>query len=488
MTEDHAARASGAQQEQEEVVEFGRQLPKVVTAVPGPKSVASVDVLARGECPAITARRRRRQAESGVSQDPIVWARAQGANVEDVDGNRYVDLTSAFAVAGVGHAHPRVVAAAKRQLDQVIHAMGDVYPSQAKVEFLKRLSGVAPGDLSQCILGLSGASAIEAALKTAAVHTGRPGVIAFWGGYHGLSYGALGVTAYRSSFREPFLAQLSARVHHVPYPDAYRPPFGLAPDAGDQAVSRSCIAHLEQTLDGPASGGEGVGAILIEPIQGRGGVVEPPQGFLTALRRVCDERGLVLIFDEIYTGFARTGAMFACEHEGVVPDLLCVGKALGGGVALSAAIGTPQVMASWGSSRGEAVHTSTFLGNPLSCAMGSATIDLLVEERWAERVERLGLLWRRELDALQKEFPALIGLVRGRGLMLGLDLVQDPVSRRPHPSAALALMDACRQRGYLVLPSGVHGNVLALSPPFALTEAQRLGFFAVLREALAELE
>ncbi len=465
----------------------GVEMPRLRTEIPGPASVASVDVLARGECPAITARRARRAAESGVGQDPIVWARAKGANVEDVDGNVFVDMTSAFAVAGLGHGHPRVVAAAKAQVERLIHAMGDVYPSDAKVAFLEKLADVAPGGLSQCILGLSGGSAIEAALKTAAVHTGKPGVLAFWGAYHGLGYGALGVTAYRSNFRAPFLSQLSGHVHHVPFPDMYRPPFGLPFDHTPEHIRTSCVRHIEALLDGPASGGEGIGAILIEPIQGRGGEVEPPPGFLGDLRRICDERGLVLIFDEIYTGFGRTGKMFACEHEGVMPDVLCVGKALGGGVAISAAIGTPEVMGSWGSSSGEAVHTSTFLGNPLSCAMASAVLDELVEHDWPERVAQLGEVCRERLEALQEEFPELIGCIRGRGLMLGLDLVEDLETRRPHPTAAITLMDRCRQRGYLVLPSGVHGNILALSPPFVITSAQIDGFFEVLREELARI-
>ena len=459
-------------------------MPALRTEIPGPRSVASVDVLARGECPAITARRARREAETGVGQDPIVWARARGANVEDVDGNLYVDLTSAFAVAGIGHAHPRVVEAGKRQLDRLIHAMGDVYPSDAKVAFLERLARVAPGDLSQCILGMSGASAIEAALKTAVVHTGKSGVLAFYGGYHGLSHGALAVTAYRSNFREPFLSQLSGRVRHVPYPDTFRPPFGLSHEVAPQEVGRMCLAHIEQLLDGPASGGEGIGAVVIEPIQGRGGEVEPPPGFLSGLAALCAARGVVLIFDEIYTGFARTGEMFACEHEGVVPDILCVGKALGGGVAISAAIGRPEVMASWGSSSGEAVHTSTFLGNPLSCAMASAVLDVLEEEGWVEEVRRRGAILSAKLEALQARFPDVIGCVRGRGYMLGLDLIEPGTPRAPNAGLAVALMDRCRKRGYLVLPSGVHGNILALSPPFMATDEQLDGFLEALEREL----
>ncbi|MBA2661645.1 MAG: aspartate aminotransferase family protein [Bradymonadaceae bacterium] len=463
----------------------GSSLPIIKTAIPGPRSVELVDELSRTECPAITARRARRTLESGVPQDPIVWHKAKGANVEDVDGNVYVDLTAAFAVAGLGHGHPRVLAAAHAQLDQLVHAMGDVYPSDQKIAFCKRLAELTPADLQQSILGLSGSDAVEAALKTAAIHTGRPGIIAFWGGYHGLSYGALAATSYRNSFRKPFIAQLNPHVRHIPYPDLYRPPFGLAHSATPTEISNACLAHLRAMLSSPATGSEEIGALIIEPIQGRGGEVVPPSGFLAGLRALCDEFGLVLIFDEIFSGFGRTGAMFACDHECVVPDILCVGKGMAGGFPLSAAIGKPQIMASWGLSSGESIHTSTFLGNPLGCAMALAVLDVLVEENWPRRVAILGDVLLARLQKLQSRFPDLIGEVRGRGLMLGIDLVIDPATRAPHPNLAIELMDHCRSRGYLVLPSGIHGNVLAISPPFVITDAQLDGFFTVLEEGLA---
>ena len=465
----------------------GEDLPHLVSAIPGPRSVAHMDVLAASECPAITARRARRKRETGVGQDPIVWAEALGANVADVDGNVYVDLTAAFAVSGLGHRHPGVVAAAHAQLDRLIHAMGDVYPSDAKVGFTQALSACAPGELKRSILGMSGADAVDAALKTAAIKTGKPGVLAFWGGYHGLSTGALGATAYRDTFRQPFLGQLNAYTRHVPYPDTYRPPMRLGVGTDAQVVCDLCLGLIDELLSHPASGAEAIGAILIEPIQGRGGEVEPPPGFLAGLKEICDRRGLVLIFDEIYTGFARTGDLFACEHEGVLPDVMCVGKAMGGGFPISAAIGTPEVMDAWGDSRGEAVHTSTFLGNPLGCAMARASIDTIVGEGWAARVAARGEVVRARLESLRAQWPDRIGLVRGRGLMLGLDLVKAPETREPDGALALQLMGFCRARGYLVLPSGVSGNILALSPPFVITDAQLDGFFATLAEGLHAL-
>jgi 4-aminobutyrate aminotransferase-like enzyme len=464
--------------------DFGTSLPQLQTDIPGPKSVELIGDLARSECPAITARRARRQRESGVAQDPLVWERSLGANVEDVDGNVFVDLTAAFAVCGLGHNPPEVVQAARAQVGTLTHAMGDVYPSRVKVELGTLLSEVAPDGLSQSIFGLSGSDAVQAALKTAKIHTGKPGVIAFWGGYHGLSYGALSATAYRKEFRAPFLDQLNPHVTHIPYPDAYRPPFGLPHDTPPAEIGEAVLTHLRQTLAHPAGGGEGIGAIIVEPIQGRGGEVVPPEGFLQGLRELCDEHELVLIFDEIYTGLGRTGALFACNEVGVTPDIMCVGKALGGGFPISAAIGRAEVMQSWGLSSGEAIHTSTFLGNPLGCAMARAAIEAIVDNKWPDRVRRRGDKLLDRLWNLADRYPEVIGDVRGRGLMLGIDLVQSRDTREPNGELAIALTDFCRKRGYLVLPSGVYGNVLALSPPFVITDAQLDGFFEVFEQGL----
>jgi 4-aminobutyrate aminotransferase-like enzyme len=428
----------------------GHALPTLITAIPGPRSQAAVDVLARHESPGITARRARQGEARGVGKDPIVWDRAAGANVWDLDGNRFVDLTAAFGVALIGHAHPAVVAAVQEQAPRLLHGMGDVFPNGPRIALMERLAAVAPGDLSQCILTGGGAEAVEAALKTAALASGRPGVLAFWGSYHGLSYGALPATAYKDDFRRPFHGQLGQHVTHLPY---------------------GCdLALIDALLAGPATGGELIGAILVEPMLGRGGNVVPPAGWLAGLRRIADERGVILIFDEVYTGLGRTGAWWAGDHDGVVPDVLCAGKALAGGMPIGVAIATPEVMGAWGRSVGEAIHTATFIGHPVVAAAALATLDVMAA---------------MDVPALARAFEAAARArfgerVRGRGAMLGLAL--------PSPGAAARVMGRALKRGVITLPGGVHGDILGLTPPLALSDAQRDHAFDVLAAAIAEEE
>ena len=306
------------------------RLPELRTRVPGPRSRELAARLARVESRNVTC----------LTPEPIFWERARGANVWDVDGNRYVDLGAAFGVANVGHAHPRVVSAVAGQAAALLHGMGDVHPSAVKVELLEALAGRFPGGgAARAVLGSSGSDAVEVALKTAALATGRSGVVAFEGAYHGLALGALDAT-YRETFRAPFLARLAGATAFARYGDA-------------EDVRRAAAACRAP-----------VGAVLVEPVQGRGGERVPPPGFLAALRRLCDAQGWLLIADEVYTGFGRTGAWFACEHETVRPDLLCVGKGLASGMPISACIGRAEVMDSWPASLGEALHTQTFLGHP----------------------------------------------------------------------------------------------------------------------------
>ncbi len=413
-------------------------LPLLKSRIPGPKSRALARQLRRYESRNITY----------VSEHwPIFWQRAAGANVWDVDGNRYIDLTAAFGVASVGHTNPRVVAAIQTQAGKLLHAMGDVHPNELKLKLARELVALTFGrwnkSEARVVFANSGAEAVEAALKTAAIHTKRPGVIAFEGAYHGLTYGALDTT-WRADFRSHFSKQLGHFTAHVP--------FGSLPLVGTdrRAVRNRRGAPGGRALPRPI---EHFGAVIVEPIQGRGGIVVPPDDFLPKLRRFCDDHGLLLILDEIYTGFCRTGRWFACEHSGVVPDLVCVAKAMAGGFPISACIGRAKVMDSWPESQGEAIHTSTFMGNPLGCAAALATID---------EIKRLKLDVRsRELGEWLATRLARIGKVRGKGLMLGLEV-----------GNAVPLVEKLLQKGILALPEGSRNEVVGLTPPLVISKRQ----------------
>lgn len=413
----------------------GTELPHLSTRLPGPRSVGLVDVLARHECPAVTARRARRAAKLGLSDtDPVVWDRAVGANIWDADGNRLVDLTSGFGVALAGHRDPRIVAAAHAQTDRLLHAMGDAYPDVARIGLLEDLARVAPGRLDHAILGLSGADAVDGLVKTALLATGRTGVLVFDGGYHGLSLGTVPLQQYKAAFTDPFRA--------ITHPDVHAVPFGCDPEDVGRAVREHDI-----------------GLVLVEPIQGRGGIRVPADGWLAAIHEEARSNGALVGHDEIQCGLGRTGSVWAADS---IPDLLAVGKALGGGFPISASIGTAEVMGAWGASKGEALHTQTFLGHPVGCATARAMLAQLDDVTQRCRLQGATLV-----DAL-----AAAGFqTRGRGLMLGV-----------HLDDALGASRRLLARGYLALPAGMEAEVLALTPPSVLSDAQIEGFVAALLE------
>jgi 4-aminobutyrate aminotransferase/(S)-3-amino-2-methylpropionate transaminase len=418
----------------------GDEMPRVHGPVPGPRSRALADRLARVESRNVTARN-----DAG----PIFWTEATGAVVRDVDDNVYIDLTAGFGVAAAGHGNPLVGRAVAEQFGRLAHAMGDVHPADVKVELLERLAALAPGDLGVSILSANGSDAVESALKTALLATGRAGVVAFRGGYHGLGYGSLSVTAMER-FRDPFSRQLYGGVR-----------FASFPGEGDDPAA--ALAEVRAEVAAADGGEHAIGAVIVEPIQGRGGIIVPPASFLPGLRSLCDELGLVLILDEVYTGLGRTGRWFACEHTGTVPDLLVLGKSLAGGLPLSAVVGTPAIMDAWPASDGEALHTSTFLGNPVTAAAALAHLREIEEQGLVARAAELGDRLGRRLDAWARERPWAAGS-RGLGLMRALVLDAPDAGGLGGAAMATALRE-----GIVILPEG---DALAFTPPLVITEAQ----------------
>lgn len=426
---------------------------------------------------------------------PIVWERAKGVHVWDADGKKYLDLTAAFGVATAGHANPRVVHAGQQQMAKLLHAMGDVHPHALKAQLAHELSRItferwsrltphASRITGKTIFCNSGFEAVEAALKTALLATGKRGIIAFEGAYHGLGYGALNAT-HREHFRGPFRSQLREFGHFVPFPSGpcssrrkeahsrIRQGMGTPQVSCDEVETaiRRVLRH------------EQIGAILVEPIQARSGINVPPPEFLPMLRKLCDEHGALLILDEIYTGFGRTGKWFAADHTDVMPDLLCLGKALTGGFPLSACVGRADLMdAAWPVSQGEAIHTSTFLGHPVGCAMALAQISEIRRLKLCERSARLGSRLLAELHSAIGNRQSAMS-IRGLGLMAGLELRQADGS--PATAESLRSIKAMLQRGYLLLPEGEHANIISFTPPLTISESQLRRTVAALAEVLS---
>ncbi|MHC1770025.1 MAG: aspartate aminotransferase family protein [Verrucomicrobiia bacterium] len=394
---------------------------------------------------------------------PIIWERAKGVCVWDAEGKKYLDLTAAFGVAAAGHANPAVVRAGQRQMSRLLHAMGDVHPHALKAHLARKLSALTFERWSRRAKGRrgraawhgktifcnSGFEAVEAALKTALLVTGKRGIIAFRGGYHGLGYGALNAT-HREHFRRPFLAQLAGFGEFVEFPTTSK----------DLDSVEASIRRLLRR--GP------MGAVLVEPVQVRGGINVPPEGFLPMLREVCDESGALLILDEIYTGLGRTGAWFACDHARVAPDVICLGKALTGGFPLAACVGRADLMdAAWPPSTGEAIHTSTFLGHPVGCAMALAQLQQIRSKNLPERAACLGERLMEMLHTLEAP-PGLELDVRGIGLLAGVELRS--TAGAPATELALRVIKAMLSAGYILLPEGADANVISFTPPLTIGE------------------
>jgi 4-aminobutyrate aminotransferase-like enzyme len=450
---------------------FGALLPRLDVPPPGPASRSLADRLRAVES---------RNVTHLTDHWPIFWDEAAGSNVRDADGNVYVDLSAGFGVALLGHSHPAVVAAVTEQARRLVHGMGDVHPPEIRVRLLERLCALAPWPSARAVLASTGSEAVEIALKTAQLATGKPGVLAFESGYHGLTLGSLAATE-REDFRRPFARRVYAGVAFVPFPMACRTS-APSPLETDRRTCDEALGLVREALRLGAPNGDPIGAVLVEPVQGRAGARLAPNGFMAGLSELAREAGVLVIADEVLTGMGRCAAVLASERVGLEPDLVCVGKALGGGLPISACIGAAEVMDAWPPSEGEALHTSTFLGHPLACAAALAALDRLDSERVLERAEATG---KRLLEGLSERLSTVRGVadVRGLGLLLGIELgegresgagvqqARSYANSSANGAGARVALGALR-RGVIVLPAGDVGQVVELTPAVTLTDAQ----------------
>jgi 4-aminobutyrate aminotransferase len=438
-------------------------VPDLKTTLPGPKAKAIIDRDAKVVSPSYTR------------DYPLVMARGEGAAVEDVDGNVFLDCAAGIAVTATGHSHPEVVKAIVDQAQKFLHMSGTDFYYEPQVRLAEEIAAIAPmSGPTRSFFGNSGTEANEAALKLAKYYTRRHNVIAFFGAFHGRSLGSLSLTASKIAQRRGF-GPLVPGTYHAPYPDPYRRPPHHTPDS----LAAECLRFIEEQLFLHVVSPDEVAAVMVEPIQGEGGYVVPPDSFLHGLRELTRRHGILLIADEVQSGMGRSGRMFAIEHAGVEPDIVTMAKGIASGLPLGVTAARAEIM-SWP----PGTHASTFGGNPVACAASLATIKLL-RERLVRNAEHVGahlMAGARELMARHR----LVGDVRGRGLMIGIELVRDRETKERATTERDAVVKECFKRGLLVLGAG--RNAIRLSPPLVLTAAQADTALEILGEALSAVE
>jgi 4-aminobutyrate aminotransferase len=434
--------------------------PSLKTALPGPKAQAVIDRDAKVVSPSYTR------------DYPLVIARGEGAFVEDVDGNVFLDCTAGIAVTSTGHSHPDVVAAIVEQAGKFLHMSGTDFYYELQARLGEELSAIAPmPGPHKTFFANSGTEAIEAAIKLARYHTKRPNLIAFFGAFHGRSMGALSLTASKLTQRKGFLP-LVPGVFHVPYANCYRCPVSATPDT----CAAECLRFLEEQTLVHIVSPDDVAAIVVEPIQGEGGYVVPPQVFHERLRELTRKHGMLLVVDEVQSGMGRTGKWFAIQHTGVEPDMVATAKGIASGLPLGVLIARSELM-SWP----PGAHASTFGGNPVACAAAMATLTL-IHDRLMQNAADVGVHLLAAAKRLM-ERHALIGDVRGRGLMIGIELVRDRKTKERATTERDRVVRECFKRGLLVLGAGQ--NAIRLSPPLVLTKDQADTAVGILDEALS---
>lgn len=409
-----------------------------------------------------------------------VWARpwileaerAEGVYIYDTRGRRYLDFTSGIGVTNTGHCHPRVVAAVKAQAEKLIHGQANLVVHRPMLQLVEELLGVVPPGLDAFFFSNSGAEAVEAAVKLARHATGRPAIIAFQGAFHGRTVGTMSLTSSKVLYRAGY-QPLMAGVHIAPYPYAYR--LRMEPEA----CGRWCLEELEYLFATQVAPSE-TAAILVEPVLGEGGYVVPPANFLQGLRRLCDAHGIVLIIDEVQSGFGRTGRFFALEHFGVLPDVMVMAKGLASGFPLSGIAARRELMAHWKPGS----HGGTYGGNAVACAAAVATLQVLREEGLVDNAARMGQLLMDNLQEVQSRHP-VIGDVRGLGLMVATEFTQP--TGQPDTTTAKAVQKFCFEAGLLLLTCGPFDNVIRWVPPLIVTRAQLDEAVSIFEEALAHI-
>lgn len=440
--------------------------PLIKVAPPGPRSREFLEFQWSHEGGAVSYSR-------GM---PMALAKGKGATVEDVDGNRYIDFFGGAAVMNVGHGNPEVIEAATRQIQDLTHSL-DI-PNPARKALVEKLLMLLPAALNRIFFGgPTGSDAVETAIKLAKSHTGRYPLIAFAGGYHGMSAGALSLTSGRA-YKEPFLPLLP-EVHFVPYAYCYRCAFEREP----ASCELDCANYLAHVLEDPHSGVGRPAAVVVEAIQGEGGSVVPPETFLPQVWQLCKKYEVLLIIDEIQAGFCRTGKMFSFEHTGVVPDILTMSKALGGAGFPISGVAFREELDTWPPGQ----HIGTFRGNTIAYAAGAAALDFMLRNHLADHAARLGkdmLGWLKEIE----KDSAIVGEARGAGLMLGVELVKDRASKEPAPDLAKAVRAACHRHGLLIEVGGHYDNVARLLPPLVLTQELAMKGVEILEDAVRSVE
>ncbi len=423
---------------------------KIKTEIPGPKSRALMD-------------RRRNAVSSGLgTATPIFASEAKGALLTDVDGNTFIDFGGGIGVLNAGHTNPRVVEAAKEQLDRFTHTCYYVTQYEPYVELAEKLNALAPGDSpKRSFFVNSGAEAVENAVKIARSYTGRPAIIAFENAFHGRTLMGITLTSKVDPYKKSF-GPYVPEVYRVPAPYPYRCPAGKDCSGGCQG---DCFGALEKAFVSYVDPGS-VAAIIVEPVSGEGGFIPFPDFYLRKLRELCDRHGIVLIVDEVQTGFGRTGKMFAIEHSGVVPDLVTTAKSLGGGLPIAGVTGKAEIM--------DAVHTgglgTTYGGNPVACAAALAVLETFEEDNLLARASVIGDRVMGRLRDIQQKHPDFVGDVRGRGPMAAMELVKDAESRTPDKERTAAIVESALQEGLLLLTAGQYGNVIRTLTPLVITD------------------